>query len=83
VRGYDFEWFTFDNDTGQVSALEEKGRSEGPEIPLPDSGGSDLMLRLRTDSESVPSWRKAVDVYLRSGRLVGIEREIGESNHGK
>jgi hypothetical protein len=83
VRGYGYEWFTFDNETGQISALGANGRSERPEIPFPDTGGSDLMVRLRTDSESVPSWRKAVDLYFRSRRLVGIEREIGEWSHGK
>ncbi|HEY7697368.1 MAG TPA: hypothetical protein VIE88_03090, partial [Vicinamibacteria bacterium] len=76
VAGYEYEWFTFANETGALTPLGASGRALEEKIPLPASDSTDLMVRIRTDSPTEPSWRKAVDVFLRAGSLVGIEREL-------
>jgi hypothetical protein len=76
VSGYEYEWFSFDNETGELAPLGASGRAPDTRIPVPDSDAPYLMVRIRTDSPTENSWRKAVDVYLRAGTLVGIEREI-------
>ncbi len=76
VSGYEYEWFSFDNDTGELAPLGARGQALDTRIPVPDSDAPYLMVRIRTDSPSEPSWGKAVDVYLRAKRVVGIEREI-------
>ncbi len=75
VSGYDYEWFSFENETGALTPLGARGRTASEGIPLPGSDSTLLMVRIRTLSETEPSWQKAVDVYLRSDRVVGIARE--------
>jgi hypothetical protein len=79
VSGYEYEWFAFDNGTGELAPLDARGRASSPRIPLPEGDARYLMVRIRTESGTEPSWGKAVDVYLRAlgeKRVVGIEREI-------
>jgi len=76
VSGYEYEWFSFDNETGALAPLGARGVVLDTRVPLPDSNPPYLMVRIRTNSPTEDSWRKAVDVYLRAGTLVGIEREI-------
>ena len=76
VSGYEYEWFSFDNETSKLAPLGARGRASEPRIRLPDSDSSILMVRIRTQSPTETSWSKGVDVYLRSKRLLGIEREI-------
>ena len=76
VSGYEYEWFSFDNETGELAPLGASGRAVDTRIPVPDSNAPYLMVRIRTDSPTEHSWRNAVEVYLRAKRLVGIDREI-------
>jgi hypothetical protein len=76
VAGYEYEWFSFDNRTGALLPLSERGRTAETRIPIPATDASDLMVRIRTESPTELYWKKAVDVYLRGRILVGIEREI-------
>jgi hypothetical protein len=73
---YEYEWFSFDNQTGSTASLGVRGRAAETSIPLPRSESSDLMVRIRTVSPAEPLWNKAVDVYLRGTEVIGVEREI-------
>ncbi len=73
---YEYQWFSFDNSTGAIAPLGLPGRAWETSIPIPTGDSSDLMVRIRTDSATDPSWKKAVDVYLRARTVVGVEREI-------
>jgi hypothetical protein len=75
VDGYEHQWFAFDNATHERRALGAPAVSTRPELAVPATGDEYRMVRIRTRSAE-PAWRKAVDVYLRGTRLVGIEREI-------
>jgi hypothetical protein len=75
VSAYEYEWFAFDNESGSLTPLDARGATESESIPLPASDSEHVMVRIRTQSTE-PAWSKAVQVYLRSGKLVGIEREI-------
>jgi hypothetical protein len=77
VEGYEYQWFRFDNRTGQTDPLGEIQRASAPSLPLPAAPVEYLLVRIRTRSDE-PAWRKKVDVYLRSEpalTVVGIERE--------
>jgi hypothetical protein len=79
VSGYEYEWFAFDNGTGELAPLGARGRASSARIPIPESDAPYLMVRVRAESPTEPSWRKAVDVTVRSGgekTVVGIEREL-------
>jgi hypothetical protein len=73
--GYEYQWYTFDNATHALTPLGPAGTSGATELTVPPGGGEYRMVRIRTSGPE-PAWAKAVDVYLRGGRLVGIEREI-------
>jgi hypothetical protein len=78
VQGYRYEWFGFDNETGETTPLGASGLAGEvgqARIPIPDTGAPYLLVRIRSISDR-PSWGKAVDVYLRGRTVVGIEREI-------
>lgn len=75
VEGYEYEWYAFDNDTGEKTPLSSDGVSRKAEIPIPASDSFYLLARIRSRS-SEPGWRKYVDVYLRGLKVVGVEREI-------
>ncbi len=76
VSEYEYEWFSFDNQTGGLSPLGAPGRTPSARIPLPESDAPYLMVRIRSLSPTEASWRKAVDVYLSAKSVVSIEREI-------
>ena len=78
AEAYEYEWSAFDNVTGARRALGAPGRSARPGVPLPASGDTLMVVRLRTVSAE-PNWRRAVDVFLRDGTVVGIEREGGHT----
>ena len=78
AQAYQYEWFLFDNDTSALTRLTQ-GEVGQTALPIPASDEPYLMVRIRTQSETVPRWWNAVDVYLRRGEgttVVGIEREI-------
>ena len=82
AEAYEYEWFTFDNDTRELAGI-GSGETSDTAVPLPsnaDRAGADyLMVRLSTRAPGVSSWRRSVDVYVRLGAapsVVGIEREI-------
>jgi len=77
--GYEYQWFALDNQTGQTRPLGPVARASGRSIPLPADRAQYLMVRIRTLAPGAESWRKRVDVYLRTGgepQVVGVEREI-------
>jgi hypothetical protein len=76
VSGYRYEWFSLDNDTGELSSLEARGSTTATNVPLPASDAPFLMVRIRCDSPTESRWEKAVDVYLKGKIVVGIEREL-------
>jgi hypothetical protein len=77
VEAYEFQWFAFDNLTGERTALGDTGRATETRIPLPGSGAGEYrVVRIRTLSAAEPRWSKAVDVYLRGVVIIGIDREI-------
>lgn len=76
VEGYEYEWYSFDNETGDERALGSKGFVTEPNVPLPASDLPYLLVRLRTVTDSVPGWRKTVEVYVRDRAVIGIDREL-------
>lgn len=72
---YQYQWFQFDNNKMSSLSLGPEASSEGPQIPVPSSDADYLMVRIRTIHPDQPNWKKSVDVYLRNGEVVGIERE--------
>jgi hypothetical protein len=78
AEGYEYEWFSFENASGDTAPLGGPRRADSPAIPLPPSGAEFIKARLRTLSAREPAWQKTVEVYVRlsrSPRVVGIERE--------
>ena len=77
AQTYEYEWFTFGNQTETSTALAVRGTSRRPRLALP-SADAWLQVRLRTRSDAAPLWHKAVDVYIRmrDRSVVGIEREL-------
>jgi hypothetical protein len=79
ATGYEHEWFVFDNLTGGRRPQGTPGTTRERAVPLPPAGDAVyLVVRLRTTSAE-PAWRQAVDVYLKDGAVVGIEREGGHT----
>jgi hypothetical protein len=73
-----YQWFLFDNATGDLTPLGEKRYTGLTRIPIPRTAADFTMIRIRTYTEDKPAWNKAVEVYLRSHptpRIVGVERE--------
>jgi hypothetical protein len=71
---YEYQWFGFDNVTRALTPLGAPSQSVATEIAVPASGAQYRMARIRTRAAE-PNWMKTVDVYLRGGGLVGVERE--------
>jgi hypothetical protein len=79
VEAYEVQWFRFDNGTGRSEPLGPPTRTRERAVPLPGAPPPFLMLRIRTHAPGVEAWRKAVDVFVRTGgepRVVGVEREV-------
>jgi hypothetical protein len=74
AEGYEHQWFAFDNARHALTPLGPAAVSTATELPVPAAGAEYRMVRLRTRG-NVAAWAKAVDVYLRGGSVVGIERE--------
>ena len=78
VDAYEYQWFALDNDTGRLEALAPAARTRHRSIPLPAAKPPHLKVRIRTFAPGVEAWKKAVDVFLRTGgepTVVGVERE--------
>lgn len=82
VEAYEYEWFRFDNDTGETATI-MRGETGEAVVGLPSAaivdGAEYLMLRIRTRAPQLPNWLRAVDVYVRAGAtpsVVGVDREI-------
>jgi len=77
---YAFEWFSFDNERDARTSLSIQGEASESTIAIPPTAEPFLVVRIRTRSETVPAWNKAVDVFLRRSprgyEVVGVEREI-------
>ncbi len=80
AASFEYEWFSFDNDTEELTPMAERGATPAPTLSVPDGSSAFVMVRVRTRSEGAPNGMKAVDVYLRSSatgyEVVGIEREL-------
>jgi hypothetical protein len=74
AEAYEHQWFAFDNASGALRPLGELARVAEPALAIPDTADEYRMVRIRTRAPE-PLWAKAVEVYLRGGRIVGIERE--------
>jgi hypothetical protein len=77
VDGYEYQWFRFNNRTGETDPLGGIERASRPSLPLPEPAAEYLLVRIRTLSAET-AWRKKVQVYLRRHpalTVVGIERE--------
>ena len=73
---YEYAWFSFDNATGKLTALDSSGITREPLLDLPARPTEFLMVRLRTRAKDQPRWGTAIGGYLRLGReVVGIDRE--------
>jgi len=75
---YEYQWFAFDNATGETRALGTAQRASGRSLPLPEARPGYLMARIRSFAAGAPAWQKRVDVILRTAggpKPVGIERE--------
>ena len=74
---YAYEWFRFDNSTGELQSVDRAGSAEGPTIPVPDVDVAYLTVRIRTLNADFLSWDQPVDVTLRRGStltVVGVAR---------
>ena len=72
---YQYQWYEFNNDKAASVSLGPEATTSNPQIPAPSSNAEYLMVRVRTIHPDQPNWKKSVDVYLRNGQVVGIERE--------
>lgn len=78
LDSYEYQWFAFDNATGETRALGTAQRTSGRSLPLPEARPEYLMARIRSFAPGAPAWQKRVDVFLRTASgptPVGIERE--------
>lgn len=78
VDGYEYQWFAFDNRSGQTQPIGAISQATDRILPLPEVRPEYLMVRVRTLSGAEEAWRKRVDVFLRTGaalQVVGIDRE--------
>ncbi len=79
VEAYEYEWHVLENRTGRLDPLPSKGETAAPRLPLPAGGHSYVMARLRSRAAAEPSWRKAIEVYIRKEggvpAVIGVERE--------
>jgi hypothetical protein len=78
AEAYEYEWSAFDSVTGARRAVSVPGRTTQTAVALPAAAEALLVVRLRTVSAE-PNWRRAVDVFLMDGTVVGIEREGGHT----
>ncbi len=78
---YEYQWFTFDNQSGSEQPVDARRYTGLTQVSIPTAAAEFLKVRLRTRSETHPAWMRWVDVYLGAGparRVVGVERESGD-----
>jgi hypothetical protein len=73
---YEYAWFSFDNDTGRLTALGSPGTTREPVLALPAQTAEFFMVRLRTRAHDQSRWGTAVDVAARSGTARGRRRAV-------
>ena len=81
-QGYIVHWATFDNTTGQATALgaptATKGRESQAPVALPSTPGSFVKVQIAAATPDHPSWAVPVDAFFRLGAsgwtLVGLDR---------
>jgi hypothetical protein len=77
ANAYHFQWFRYNNQTGQSEPLGQIYTTTSSAIPLPADRAEFLRVQIHTIAPERPEWKKPVDVYLRTGverKIVGIER---------
>ncbi len=80
IQAYEYEWFTLDNQSGELASLGDRRLSALTRLEIPKEKAGFLMARIRTRAPEARGWRKNVDVYLRMDvdpDVVGMEREVG------
>lgn len=73
---YEYEWYRFDNLTGVLTSLDLSASTDQTSIPIPQSSGSFLMVRILSSSQKAGDQHK-IDIYIRNEAnplIVGIER---------
>jgi hypothetical protein len=75
AASYRYQWFRFDNEKGTTEPLADAASSNTPAVTIPSDNSDYLLVRINTSSDGHPNWKKSVDLYLRNGSVVGIERE--------
>jgi len=88
---YGYSWHTFDNEAGAATALDHRGQTTDPAVPLPENlpgkrtAGTETryyLVKIVAETPSQPLWRLPVSVYLRHDgdgwTVVGIERAGGD-----
>jgi len=80
---YLYEWFTFDNETGESQAISMNGSSTEPAVPIPEGDaifGENVFYQviIKGENPRFPKWGKEISVYLRLRAkqmdVVGIDR---------
>ncbi len=77
VQGYSYQWFRFDNNAETLQAIAPPSTTSNTSITVPSDNAEYLMVRIESINPSLPGWKKAVNVYLRTNDrvIVGIERD--------
>jgi hypothetical protein len=80
VEGYEYTWYSYDDQSGESVALGDPNRTAVEQIRIPaGSGARYLKVQILSLSEEQPEWAKPVFVFLRRNgtdyRVIAIERE--------
>ena len=77
-NSYRYQWFRFNNATREQTALADSQTVSDALLPIPQTDGEYLLLRLSVLSPKQPNWEREVAVYLRNrsgtAQVVGIDR---------
>jgi hypothetical protein len=76
---YQYQWFRFENEAGQLTELRHRTATGLAQIPIPYETHEFLMVRIRPKTETFEGWKKNIEVYLRRGTprsIVGIDRGL-------
>ena len=82
TQGYIVHWATFDNTTGQATAIgtptATTGRESRVSAPLPSTAGSFVRVQISAGTPEHPSWAVPVEAFFRRSAdgwtLVGVDR---------
>lgn len=80
-ESYEYQWFVFNNDTGETKALGATEKAMTTTIPVPDATADFLMVRIQSLTDRQPNWRKNVDIYLRTNQLSSAYMPPGRDSH--